>query len=98
MGCIRSWEECSLPGSRSPSCLGMLAFVLCSPEERPRVHTWVELEAGTARSVVNVIASGQRCTQVVHFSAIVGHVALSWRLDIALEPSIALSLRPHRAE
>lgn len=49
-------------------------------------------------SMVNVIASGQRCIQVVHFSAIAGHVALSWWLDVALEPSIALSLRPHRAE
>lgn len=94
MGWARSWEESSPPGPRSPSW-PLSSGVL---RERPYIHTWVGLEAGVARPAVTVVASGQRSTRDVHFTANAGGLALSRQLDVSLEPSTALSLWPHRAE
>lgn len=89
-------KESKLPGCAA-LCPPLLSWPLSSGvlRQRPFVHTWVELEAGAARSVVT------GCSLWAALNPGCSHLSLlpqSWRLNISLEPSTALSLRPHRAE
>lgn len=102
MGWARSWEK------SSPQAQGVQAgcAALCPPSlswplssgvlrQRPYVNTWVELEAGAARSVV----TGRSLWAALYLGC--SHLSLlpqSWGLNVSVEPSTALSLRPHRAE